>query len=153
MHIEDKLEDERRHVMRVLAALILVLAILIAVLPQFNNCFYEGMTLTTTNGKQVPMKCYWTARSEVTLAIPLAGVGIMLALSRRRGAGRALAILGGILGAMVILLPTALIGTCSMMQSSCSLVMKPALILMGTLVIVLSGIGLALAGRMPEQDA
>jgi hypothetical protein len=132
---------------RVLATLIVILAILIGVLPQFFNCQYDGKALTLADGRQVPMKCYWTARASLLVAIPLLLVGLLLAFSRQRETRRALALLGAIIGILVILLPTWLIGVCQHPGASCSLVMKPALILMGILATVASLAGLGLSSR------
>jgi hypothetical protein len=123
---------------RILATSIVILAILIGVLPQFFNCQYDGKALTLADGRQVPMKCYWTARASLLVAIPLLAVGLLLAVGRQRETRRVLALLGGVDGILVILLPTWLIGVCQHPGASCNLVMKPALILMGILVIVAS---------------
>jgi energy-converting hydrogenase Eha subunit A len=132
---------------RLLAISIVILAILIGVLPQFFNCQYDGKALTLADGRQVPMKCYWTARASLLVAVPLLAVGLLLAFSRQRETRRALALLGAIAGVLVILLPTWLIGVCQHPGASCNLVMKPALILMGILVIVASLAGLVLSSR------
>jgi hypothetical protein len=132
---------------RVLAILIVILAILIGLVPQFFNCQYDGKGLILADGRQVPMKCYWTARASLVVAIPLLVVGLLLAFSRQREPRRALALLGVIDGILVILLPTWLIGVCQHPGASCNLVMKPALILMGILVIVASLISLVLSSR------
>jgi hypothetical protein len=138
---------------RVLAILIVILAILIGLVPQFFNCQYDGNALTLADGRQVPMKCYWTARASLLVAIPLLVMGLLLAFSRQRETRRALALLGAIAGILVILLPTWLIGVCQHPGASCNLVMKPALILMGILVIVASLAGLALSSRRTEPVA
>lgn len=133
--------------MKVLAILIVILAILIGLVPQFFNCQYDGKGLVLADGRQVPMKCYWTARASLLVAVPLLAVGLLLAFSRQRETRRALALLGTVDGVLVILLPTWLIGVCQHPGASCNLVMKPALILMGILVIVASLAGLALSSR------
>jgi len=136
---------------RVLAVLIMILAILIGVVPQFFNCQYDGKTLVLANGREVPMKCYWTARAALIIAVPLLAVGFMMAFTRRVQTVRVLGVLGAILGVMAILLPTLLIGVCQHTGASCSLVMKPALILAGILVIVVSLASVAVSGRRVEQ--
>ncbi len=138
--------------MRMLAVLVVLLAVLIGVVPYFNNCYHEGKLLALANGKQVPMKCHWTAQGEIVLAIPLLGVGILLAFSRCKETQRALAIAGALLGAGVILLPTALIGVCGMAGASCNLVMKPATILGGILVIAVCLAAFLLSLRNGGQD-
>jgi len=138
---------------RALAILIVILAILIGVLPQFFNCQYDGKGLVLADGRQVPMKCYWTARASLAVAILLLALGLLLAFSRQQETRRALAFLGAIAGILVILLPTWLIGVCQHPGASCNLVMKPALILMGILVVVASVAGLVLSSRRPEPTA
>jgi hypothetical protein len=132
---------------RILAILIVILALLIGLVPQFFNCQYDGKGLTLADGRQVPMKCTWTAHASLLVAIPLLVVGLLLAFSRQRETRRVLALLGVIDGILVILLPTWLIGVCQHPGASCNLVMKPALILMGILAIVASLVGLALSSR------
>ncbi len=136
--------------MKISAALIVILAILIGVLPYFFNCQYDGKALTLENGRQVPMKCYWTARASLAVAIPLLAVGLLMAFSKQKEALRALTLVGAILGGMVILLPTWLIGVCQHPGASCNLVMKPALIFAGILVIGISLVSLVISERKAE---
>ena len=136
--------------MKIPAVLIVILAILIGTLPYFFNCQYDGKALTLENGRQVPMKCYWTARASLAVAVPLLAVGLLIAFSRQKETLRALALVGAILGTMVILLPTRLIGVCQHPGASCNLVMKPALIFAGSLVIGVSLVGLVISRRSVE---
>ena len=137
--------------MRIPAILIATLAIIIGVVPFFFNCQYDGKALTLADGRQVPMKCYWTARASLALAVPLLAVGLLLAFSRKEETRRALTLLGAVVGVVVILLPTWLIGVCQHPGASCNLVMKPTLILAGILVIgvCLAGLALSLRGAEP----
>ena len=136
---------------RIPAVAIAILAIVIGVMPLFFNCQYDGKTLVLANGREVPMKCYWTARAALAVAVPLLAVGLLMAFSRRAETLRALGILGAILGVMAILLPTLLIGVCQHAGASCSLVMKPTLVLAGILAIGVSLAGVAVSGRREEQ--
>jgi hypothetical protein len=140
----------RRHALKIPAVLIVILAILIGTLPHFFNCQYDGKALTLENGRQVPMKCYWTAQASLAVAVPLLVVGLLIAFSRQKETLRALALVGAILGTMVILLPTRLIGVCQHPGASCNLVMKPALIFAGSLVIGVSLVGLVISQRSVE---
>ena len=137
--------------MKALGILIMALAVLIAVVPIFYNCQHDGKSLTLANGRQVPMKCLWTAMAAVATALPILGVGALQAFSRQQETRRSLSILGGLLGLSVILLPTFLIGVCAHPDASCNLVMKPALILMGILVVGINLGGLAISQRQVEQ--
>jgi hypothetical protein len=124
--------------MKLSSILIIILAVLIGVLPLFFNCQHDGKMLTLENGKQIPMKCYWTARVSTALALILLAVGVLLWISQKPETLRVLNILGIIIGVIVILLPTWIIGVCSHPGASCSLVMKPALIFMGSLVVAIN---------------
>ena len=124
--------------MKVLAVLLTILAVLISVIPQFTDCQSQGRMLTLESGQQVPMKCHWTARAELVVGVPLFTVGVMMLFSRRMETKLVLGILGMILGLLVILLPTGLIGVCMNVEMLCNSVMKPFLILMGSLVVAIS---------------
>ena len=139
--------------MKVLGILIMVLAVLIAVVPQFFNCEHDGKSITLANGRQIPMKCFWTAMAAIGVALPLFGVGALQIFSRQRETRRFLSTLGAILGVSVILLPTVLIGVCAHPDASCNLVMRPALIFMGVLVTGLSLAGLAIPRTPVAQPA
>lgn len=134
--------------MKIAAALMIVLALVIGIIPQFTDCQSQGRHLTLENGKTVPMKCHWTGQAEVALAGPLFLTGSLLAFNRRKETLRNLSLLGAVLGGFVILLPTALIGVCANPDMVCNAVMKPSLILMGSLVVVLSLIGVYQSTRM-----
>jgi hypothetical protein len=134
--------------MKILAIVLIILAVIISVLPQFTDCQSQGLMLTLDNGTQVPMKCHWTAQAEIGLGVPLFVLGILLFISRGREARAYLGILGAVLGLFVILFPTVMIGVCSAADHYCNLLMKPALVLAGSLVIVasLAAVIVSLAG-------
>jgi hypothetical protein len=139
--------------MKIAAVLLIILAALIAIVPQLTDCHSQGKMITLANGTQIDMKCHWTARAELALALPLAVVGLFMFFGSRRMARRELAILGGILGGLAALVPLALIGVCGNPAMLCNSVMQPALIFMGILAVALSVATLALRGRPPEQMA
>ena len=150
--------------MKYLGLVILVLALVIGILPQFTEC-KTGMAVTTgtttsmTNGMNsgmangmntgtstgmnsgmattmiVPMKCHWTAIAEIGMAIPLAALGGLLFFGKRKKSRRSLSILGAILGVFVVLFPTALIGVCASNMMACRNLMLPALVISGVLVV------------------
>jgi len=138
--------------MKVLAVALIVLAVLISVVPQFTDCQSQGRQLTLDNGKNVPMKCHWTAVAELVLGITLAVLGIELFFSRRKETRMALGILGVVLGVFVILIPTVLIGVCMSADMLCNSVMKPALILTGSLVAVVSLVVTIVSVRQDENS-
>jgi len=131
--------------MKVVATIIIVLGLLIAIVPQFTDCESQGKMLTLESGKQVSMKCHWTARAELAVGIPLLAVGLLMLVSRRKESIRNLGIVGVVLGVMTILLPAVLIGVCSNDDMICNSLMDPALILLGALAIVASGAAVWLA--------
>ena len=128
---------------------LMVFAIAIAVIPQFSTCEYNGKSIQTASGTTVPMKCKWTAQAELGLAIPIVGVGALMTASRRKESKRNLAIAGGILGIIAIMVPTQLIGVCSS-GMPCNLVMKPSLIALGSMVTAFSAVGVVMAQRKKE---
>lgn len=138
--------------MKALGLGVVALAIIVAVLPFFNNCLYEGKSLTLANGNMVPMKCYWTARAEIALGIPLIGLGGMLAFSKRRETRRSIGLLGALLGVFVVLLPTELIGVCTSMSSACNLIMKPAMTGVGALLVATNLAVLVISQKQVEES-
>jgi hypothetical protein len=124
--------------MKLLAIFIAILAILISVVPQFTDCESQGRTLTLEDGHQISMKCHWTARAELVAGIPLFAIGAMTYFSRRKETRIVMGVLGSLLGVLVILLPTGLIGVCMNAEMLCNSVMKPFLILTGSLVVAVS---------------
>ena len=139
--------------MKVVAVLIVLLAIGIAVVPQFTDCQSQGRAIELPNGRTVAMKCHWTGEAELGLALPIAVVGGLLGFGRRRETYRFLGILGLVLGIVAILLPTLLIGVCASADMICNSVMRPALILMGTLISALSIYTLVASRRMAAEIA
>jgi hypothetical protein len=136
--------------MKYLGIVIIVLALVIGVLPQFTDCQSQGRSLTLENGKNVPMKCHWTAIAEIGMAVPLAAIGGMLLFSKRKETWMTLSIIGMVLGVLVILFPTILIGVCTSAMMLCNNLMKPTLILSGILVIAINVVILIGSLRMKE---
>ena len=139
--------------MKYLGILIIILALVAGILPQFTDCQSQGKALTLNNAKTVPMKCHWTAIAEIALAVPLGGVGGMLFFGKRKETRRALSILGAILGAFVVLIPTVLIGVCASDMMLCRSIMFPTLVLSGILVVAISLVFFASSFRMSEPVA
>lgn len=139
--------------MRVIAAVIVILAVLIGLVPVFTDCESQGRSIALASGQTIPMKCHWTGRAELAVAVPLAGVGVLLALGRRKETQRALAIVGGLLGLMAILFPAVLIGVCASHEMICSMLMEPLLIMLGVLVLAACGLVLLRARGSEEPMA
>ncbi|MEJ2210903.1 MAG: DUF4418 family protein [Anaerolineae bacterium] len=136
--------------MKVAASIVMLLAVAIAIVPVFTDCESAGRMLTLADGRQTSMKCHWTGRAELGLGLPLFAVGAMMMFSRRKEARRYLGIGGMTLGAIAILLPTNLIGVCMNPDMPCVSTMKPALVLMGALVIGISLVTVVLSWRQEE---
>src|SRR5512134_274627 len=98
---------------KTMGILMIVLALAIAIVPIFTDCLANGRTLTTADGRSVPMKCRWTALAEIGVAVPLLLIGLFNLRSKRKETLQSLNLMGVALGALVILFPTVLIGVCA----------------------------------------
>jgi type II secretory pathway component PulF len=136
--------------MKAIGAIIVILALVIGIVPQFTDCLAQGKAITLPNGSIMPMKCHWTRQAEVAVAIPLFIVGGLTILSRRKQTQRALAVVGIALGVAAILIPAYLIGVCASAEMICSMLMKPTLLFAGALTVVANGIALVYL-RGPEE--
>lgn len=137
--------------MKLTAGLLIVMALLIGIVPQFTDCASQGRQLTLENGGQMPMKCHWTAIAEIGMAVPLLAAGVLMMVSTRKESLRNLSLLGGLQGILIILLPTWLIGVCANPNMVCNSTMKPALIMLGGLTVVLGVIGVARTLRRTQE--
>jgi hypothetical protein len=136
--------------MKIAAVLMILLSGLIGIIPMYTDCESHGRAITLADGRQIPMKCHWTAQAETAMAVPLFATGALLTTSKRKETLRNLSILGAILGVFVMLLPTALIGVCANPEMICNSVMKPTLLLTGGLVVALSLFGVYKSFRTEE---
>lgn len=125
----------------ILGMALILLALAIAIIPQFTTCQSQGMAMTMANGQTVPMKCLWTARAEIVTGSTLFIIGLMMFFARKKESLRYLSALGVVVGVFVMLLPTVLIGVC-VGTMLCDTVMKPTLLTLGFLVIISSLIGI-----------
>ena len=48
---------------------LILMALVIAIVPVFTDCQSQGRSLTTQDGKSVPMKCHWTGIAEIGVAL------------------------------------------------------------------------------------
>ena len=133
--------------MKTAGVIIILLAVVVGVVPQFTNCQSYERSSESPAGRSLPMKCHWTARAEIALAIPLALCGVSLLVSRQKESRRLQAVLAIALGLGVALLPTVLIGVCAKPGMVCCALMKPTLTLAGSLVAGLGALCFVLAGR------
>jgi hypothetical protein len=128
---------------------LVVMALAIGIVPQFTVCKDQ---VTLMNGKTQPMKCHWSAQAEIAVAIPVGLMGAMTVLSKKKESQRNLAVLGIALGALVMLVPTKLIGVCAMPTHICATTMKPAMLSVGGLVTATSLFGLALTFKKQSPE-
>src|SRR5512147_1842301 len=138
---------------KTMGVVLIVLALVIAIVPLFTDCLANGRTLTTADGRSVPMKCHWTAIAAIGMAVPLALVGVFNFTSKRKETLRSLNLIGLSLGALVILFPTVLIGVCANPMMECNMIEKPTLILSGIVVIAASLITLGTSRNFIEPAA
>jgi len=131
---------------------LIVLALGIGIIPHYTDCLSQGNTLTLANGKTQPMKCHWSAQAEIGAAIPLGLMGAVLITSRKKETARNVMFLGIFAGAVVMLIPTKLIGVCSMPTHICVTTMKPTLLTLGGIVTITSMVGVVMNQRLKDDD-
>ena len=136
--------------MKTAAVIIILLAVVVGITPQFTDCQSQGRTIELPNGKSVPMKCHWTARGEIAVSVPLLLCGVFMLLSGRKQMWQQQAVITMVLGLFVVLLPTALIGVCLKADMVCHALMRPVLTLAGMVVMALGALCFVLAGRAKE---
>jgi len=164
---------------RVLAVLIIIVALVIIIVPQFTNCEANkdskamedmGAAVTTAGVSYASMaspeamaspaaattpyrmmKCYWTAHAEIVVGVPLIAIGVLLFFARRKETTRVLGILAAILGVLTILIPTSIIGTCLNDQMVCNTEMRPTLLIAGAITVAL-GIAVLVMGEMKREN-
>jgi hypothetical protein len=124
--------------MKGVAALIIVLALVIGTVGLLTDCHSQGRFLTLDNGRQIDMKCHWSSMAEIALAVSLLAVGGLMTFGRGKETQRSLGIMGAVVGAFVVAVPTVLIGVCANEDMLCKSIMQPTLILTGTVAAVAS---------------
>ncbi len=117
--------------MKTVAAVLVALGLVTMIVPSFLTCAAHGKAIQLPGGGTVPMKCLWTARAEMGVGAALLVVGAFLFFSRGSESRRFLPILALILGILITLFPTALIGVCVNPDMPCVRLMKPILLLIG----------------------
>jgi hypothetical protein len=136
---------------KVLGITLIVLALAIAILPSFADCASQGNVLTLASGKEIPMKCHWTAKAEIAVGIPLLAAGAMMVTTRRKSNLLILGIMGCVLGVVAIMLTTnSLIGVCTTPTMVCRTLMKPTLTILGSLAIAAS-VGIIVLSRKAKD--
>jgi len=126
---------------------ITVLGLLIVLAPTLLPVC-QGL-LELANGRQVPMRCHWTARAEMLLGVLVLIVGLMIAFLKTPEGRQRLHHQVAILGAAIILTPLFIIPTCDNPDMACNVATKPALIILGGIVLL---VGLA-GSRTPRRPS
>jgi hypothetical protein len=137
-------------VLKIMGVILILVALVIAIVPQFTDCYSQGHQIDLGNGKVVPMKCHWSAIGEIGVAIPLFVVGVLMLVSKRKESFYILSILGLVLSAIIILLPTKMIGVCATPTMTCVTTMKPILLIAGVIAIIANLVALLYTARMKE---
>ena len=136
---------------KVFGVVLLVMALAIAIIPNFSDCNSQGKFITMASGKTTDMKCHWTGKAEIAVAVPIFGIGALLTFNRRRQSLMSLSAMGIILGAFAIALPTnLLIGVCTTPGMICNSVMKPSLMALGAVVTGVSLVGLVVSSKKKD---
>ncbi len=134
---------------KLVALLEIVCGLLVAATP-FILPVCQGL-LQTTTGKNVPMRCYYTGQTEIVVGLLIAVVGVLAFFFGKQAEARgALSAVVLALGAVVILIPTVIIGTCASPDMACNIGTKPALLLLGTATVILGLAGVWEAWRNPR---
>jgi hypothetical protein len=123
--------------MKMMAIALMILALILIIVPSFFTCASQGKAIQLPSGKNIPMKCLWTARAEIGLGVLLLATGALFFFSAELETKRFLSILALILGIFVVLFPANLIGVCRNPEMVCRVVMNPILLLTGILTAVL----------------
>jgi hypothetical protein len=157
---------------KVLAVLIIIVALAIIIVPQLTNCEYGKEHPATINMKtsdggvvqyasmgsmdpaeaeaSVPyrmMKCFWSARAEIIAGVPLLALGVLLFFARRKETIRVIGVVTIVIGVLTILIPTTIVGTCANSAMVCNTEMKPTLFVCGGITVAL-GIAVLVLGEM-----
>ena len=108
---------------RIPAVVVIILGLLAAIGPRtiFPVCPVGDMK----------MRCYSTASAELATGLIGAAVGIALLLTGRKKIRIILSVFEFIIGLIIVLIPTVIVGVCGNAMMHCVSVTKPALIVTG----------------------
>lgn len=139
--------------MKIVIVLLIVLGLVVAIFPQFYTCEAHGFDIELRTGVHIPMVCKWTAHAEFTLGLLLLTAGILSVFLRSRETRLALSVMAILLGIFILGAPQghmvgqeSLIsyGICVNPDMPCVVIMKPALDILGPLVIATGIAGVVL---------
>jgi hypothetical protein len=101
-------------------------------------CADEGNFVKTASGMNMHMACTWTQRAVMGFGGVVALTGLIMTFAG--AAARAMSLLSGLTGALIIATPLWLVPTCKNPMMTCNQVFKPAVLILGGLILV---VGLA----------
>jgi len=133
----------------ILGSLFVVFGLLIAIGPQtiFEPC--KELLEISTGGMEMrgmasaaptytPMKCHWSGVAEIGPGGAIALLGLLLLCFHKSQLRLGITFAQTLLGIMVILFPTKLIGVCMAKTMNCHLLFYPMMLVLGSLVIAAS---------------
>jgi hypothetical protein len=123
---------------------LIVLALGIAIVPQFTHC----RSLSSDLASKMP--CQQSAAAEIVVGAPLAVVGTSVFFTKRKEGFMGLSFIGIVLGVSAVLIPTRLIGVCPGGLMHCNVYMRPILVLLGTGTVCVSGVMLASTRKLKD---
>ena len=77
-----------------------------------------GKMLTLTTGKEVPMKCHWTAQAAIAVAIILVAVAVVAFFAKQDQ--KKFLIVNAVVGVIIFMLFTSLMGVCASPDMRCN---------------------------------
>lgn len=95
-------------------------------------CHEHGHYMTLANGREAPMRCYWSERAFQGVGAMVAFIGVAMLLFRDSVRGLSLAAAGA--GVLMINIPLWLVPTCGNANMVCNLSFKPGALIFGGIV-------------------
>lgn len=134
---------ENEKISKILAAIAALIGVLAMATPRYilPVCEHYGKLMETKMGMKIPMKCSWMAQGELGVGLVILAAGLLLLLSRHAETKKMLNAVLAVIGLIVILLPTTLIGVCPNPEMPCNLT-APALELLGGLLVIVAALGI-----------
>ena len=133
--------------MRVVALILLILALFVAIFPQFYTCQFHGFAIELPKGT-IPMKCLWTAHAQMALGIMVAIAAVGLWFLRQKETRTILSILGMVGGFLILMTVTKTpgvgIGVCVNPDMPCVVYMRPAIYTVAPIIIGVSAVSLVM---------
>ena len=128
---------------KILSILYVVLSILLIVGPKSIFAVCEV--------GEKPMKCYWSTQAIIALAAILLVIAVLFFLAESAQTKFMLSVVTVVTAAMVILIPTKLIGGCGMMTMACRSHTFPAFYVIGIIFIVSAIVEIVLTQKEKAQ--